>query len=371
MLTPLQPPLDSIAPIVFFSAIVFLAAVGGMLMASAWRGRALAWAPTCAWCGFDLRASAAALPDHCPECGRSLAGAVELGPRTMRFGRMALGVVVLAGGAFLAVSLPTGLASSINAWILSMRSIDAFTNELDQGDPRAWRVVLDRVAQKRVSAPEVDALLDRVLARVSRNSSVSGNHRMALTALADSGLAPADLPKRVFDTLAGLPNPVRLTVAPNDVASGGALAISGTVFDWPALQDLALEVNVVSVIDDAGRPLPWLSSSAIESARLSRRLQNTRLIRAPTDAGPHRLRAIVEVIAIRGPAIPAANPGHTPAGPIQIGPVPATQSNVGNAGIGESKTVEAGDVPTIEAAPLWKRTIEIPFQISVTGKPRG
>lgn len=369
MLTPLLPPLASIAPIVFFSAIVVLAAVGGMLMASAWRGRALDWAPTCARCGFDLRASAAALPAQCPECGRPLAGAVEAGPRRMRLGRLALGLVVFAGGAFLAISLPTGVASTANAWILSMRSIDGFARALDEGDARAWRVVLDRVTRKQVSASEVEALLDRVLSRIVKNGLVSGYDRTTLTTLAGSGAAPADIVQRVYDTMLRLPNPIRVTVAPNDIAPNGAIALSGGVHEWPMLPGLTLEVRIQSVVDDAGTPLPWLNTASSELKEQSRALVGIRMIRAPVTQGPHRLRATFEVSAVPVGALPASTPGNTVAGRVTAGAVASAPPAAGATQLGASNPA-GGASPDASVEPVWRRSLEVPIQITVTGKPR-
>jgi len=299
-----------IATVALYVAVVVLAGIGGALIASAWRGRLIGWAPTCAKCRFDLRASAASLPEKCPECGTLLAGAVDVGPRRMRPARMIVGIVLLVEGAVLAGGMPMGAARTINGWLLSMRSIDSFNDALSAGDQRAWRIAIDRVRLGSPSPEDVESLLRLVIAQVTQTGAISMTDRTAITALSQSTAAPEDLAPRVLDALASLPGAVRIQQASERLTTGANVAINASVADWPNLHGLTIQLRVIEVLDADGQPLrAAFPAASNDFTRFPRSMINTRLVRAPERAGEHQLRVIVELRAVESDAPAAGKPG--------------------------------------------------------------
>lgn len=299
MLTPLPHPYGIIATVAAFVMMALVAGIGGMLVASAWRGRLLGWAPTCMKCRFDLRASASDLPSKCPECGHLLAGAVDVGPRSLRRGQMVMGVVLLIAGVALAVGAPLGVARSINNWLLSQRSLESFAGALDAGDQRAWRLALDRIRVGKPSTDDVESLLRRVLSNIARNGAVTIAERSALSTLSQSPAAPDDLRSRVLDVIASIPSALRVVSAADRITPGSTFAVNASVSEWPTLQGLTLQVKVAEVLDPTGRPMrELLPPTSGDFTRHPRSMINTRLVRAPGMAGQFIMRAVVEVRAI-------------------------------------------------------------------------
>jgi len=300
VLTPLPSPFGLIATLVVAAAIIALASLGGVLVASGWRGRLIGWAPTCAACGFDLRASVAEMPIQCPECGRRLAGSIDAGPRRAQAGRVVIGLLFLVVTTVIGLGMPLGLLRTMNNWVLSQRPIESFSRALDAGDQRAWRLALDRIRIGTPSTSDIEALLERILRNGQAAGSLTINERSALVTMSRSAAAPTGMCTRVLDLMATLPSSVRLTSVAERRSSTGPLAINASLDGWPQLAGVDLRIRVLEVIGADGASLPRLLTASVNddfTAR-PRSLMNTAIVRAPPDEGAVDLRVRVEVVAM-------------------------------------------------------------------------
>ncbi len=361
MLTPLDPPYGLILNIVAFAGTILLAALGGALASKGWRGRVESWAPTCARCGFDLRARTADLPASCPECGRPLAGAVVPGPRRMHRGAVALGAVLVAIAAALSIAYLFRLPTRVNAWILSMRPIGSFDRALDANDARAWRHLTDRVRLGRMDAGECAQLLDRAIARAAAAKQWTPADEPVIAALAQSPARPADLERRIVEATLALPTPVTARVVGEGPIVGRPFGIAAEAGRVPQMARIPLELRIVGATLEDGTAIEPFPGPSSASEREWRNHVSTSLFRAPVQPGSKVAQVDVEIRMAPQGADQVVNPGGRedaqPRAPDSAAPdAPATEAET-NAS--STPRPRSGD-----SAPLQRRfTIPVPFTV--------
>ncbi|MBM4114015.1 MAG: hypothetical protein FJ253_11725 [Phycisphaerae bacterium] len=342
MLTPLDPAVAMLLQSLAFAGMLLLAVLGGALVAKSWRGRLLSWAPTCARCGFDLRARSADLPRECPECGRSLAGAVTAGPRRTAFGRLALGSLLIllsfASGAAVLFRVP----ASVNAWMLEQRSIASFDAALDANDVRAWRHLGERMRLGRMDPTEATRLLDRIIDRATKVGQWSPADENLIGSMAQAASPPPDLERRVLDATLALPNPVRVRVFGEAPEAGRPFAISVELGRVPLLVKLPLEARIESVTLASGSALPEFPPASI--------------------AGPKRrdTRAPIGVSLYTAPALPGLYDATVTVG-VRLGAAESSEHSSGGSGAAPASHESQEDDE--QSPPLLR--LRLPLNITV------
>lgn len=304
MLTPLPAPFGLVALVVLLGGLVMLAALGGALLSSGWRGRPTGTAPTCTRCGFDLRSSSASMPADCPECGGALAGRIEIGPRRRRPGRLLAGAAAIGISATGIIGLPFDLPRTFNRWILAQRSLSSFDSALDEGDTRAWRIALDRVRAGEATPEEVDHLLESLLARATTVRTLGMLERSFLMILAQAKEAPADLAERVLEVFATAPlapPPVQLVARTRGPSDDREVILTAFLDGWPHFPGVESSVRIIEVRDELGAPVAIVDDAPSDSTPPARNAARTQVaLRLPTrdGAAPHA-RVTVEISATR------------------------------------------------------------------------
>ncbi|MBX3356018.1 MAG: hypothetical protein KF724_10020 [Phycisphaeraceae bacterium] len=309
MLTPLPTPFGLFAMVALMAVMVLVAMTGGMLIARALRGRSIGVTPFCTRCRFDLRGMTLEATSRCPECGKMLAGHVEVGPRRVRVRSLITGVLLVLVAAVVMVGTPLDFPRRANAWIVNQRSLGSFAGALERGDERAWTIAFTRMRDGQLSPSDLEWLLDRSLRSVVATG-VIGNrdhqriNRLMAEMAPPTGDAATDTSRerliaQVLETLSDVPGAVVLMAHHSQEPRflRETLVFTASLSNWPALTTPPASLRIVDLIgpDQASMPEIEDPRSSPPEGGSSRSL---RVVLAP-EGGDEviTVRAIIEIRA--------------------------------------------------------------------------